>query len=214
MPSEVYQHKSHQGFEIGNQLGKVNIGRKHTEKELKKMSEVKKGKPSNSKRKHWKLSKETKLKMSKAGKGRKHSKKTRRKMSESHKGIHKSEESKEKIRGNKNPAKRPEVRKKIRIARLKQKLPTTDTLIELKVKDYLDKNEIKYVHPWNLGNRFQCDFYLPKRNLIVECDGDYWHGREDMKKRDKAKNAYAKKCGFNMLRLTEEQINKGRFSFD
>jgi len=47
--------------------------------------------------------------------------------------------------------------------------------------------------------------------VIIECDGKYWHNREDMKKRDKAKNAYAKKCGFSMLRLTEEEINKGRF---
>ena len=29
-----------------------------------------------------------------------------------------------------------------------------------------------------------------------------------MKKRDKAKDAYAKKCGFNIIRLSEEQINK------
>jgi len=33
-----------------------------------------------------------------------------------------------------------------------------------------------------------------------------------MKKRDKAKDAYAKKCGFDILRLTESEINKGQIS--
>ena len=107
----------------------------------------------------------------------------------------------------------PEINQKRRIARLKQKLPTIDTSIELKVKDYLDKNKIKYIHPWNLGNRFQPDFYLPNYNLIVECDGDYWHSRPEVIKRDKQKDAYAKKCGFNILRLSESEINKGQISF-
>ncbi len=124
-----------------------------------------------------------------------------------------SEETKRKMRENHKPEFHTEKTKdKIRLARLKQKLPIIDTSIERKFKKWLDDKKINYIHPFNLGNKFQCDFYLSFLNLIVECDGAYWHNRPDMKKRDKAKDAYAKKCGFNILRLTEEQINQGRFS--
>jgi len=103
------------------------------------------------------------------------------------------------------------INEKRKIARLKQKLPTIDTSIERKTKEWLDRKGINYIHPFNLGDKFQCDFYIPALNLIVECDGTYWHSREDMKKRDKAKDAYAKKCGFNILRLKEEEINNNLY---
>ena len=32
-----------------------------------------------------------------------------------------------------------------------------------------------------------------------------------VQKRDKAKNAYLKKCGYNLLRMTETEINNGQF---
>ena len=197
----------HLSEETRRKLSEVNKGRKHSEKTKRKMRE-------NSPRillgKH--LSEETKRKLSEINKGRvpwikgrKHTEETKRKMSEALK---------------KNPARywlgkkrSKETKNKLRIARLKQKLPTIDTSIELKVKNYLDEKGISYIHPFNLGDKFQCDFYISVLNLIVECDGTYWHSLEKMKKSDKRKNAYAKKCGFNIIRLTEEQINQGQFYF-
>jgi len=85
--------------------------------------------------------------------------------------------------------------------------PQTNTSIELHIKDVLDKNNIKYEHPFNFNNKFACDFAVPSKKLIIECDGDYWHNREDIKKRDKAKNAYITTCGWNMLRFWEHEIN-------
>ena len=158
-------------------------------------------------------SEETKKIISEKLKGHIHTKETKRKISEMRKGkaIGKNNQWWHKIPPNWKNLYTPEINKKRRIARLKQILPTKDTLLELKVKNYLDKLGIQYIHPFNLGDRFQCDFYIPTLYLIIECDGTYWHSREDMKKRDKAKDAYAKKCGFNILRLSEEQINQGRF---
>jgi len=204
MPLKGYKHSGEHNRKISETLK----GHKHTEESKRKMSEMRKGKPSGALGKHWfgkKRSEETKRKMSKARKGKrghwfgkKRSEETKRRMREAKKN-HKPKFHTEKTK------------QKIREARLKQKLPTIDTSIEIKTKEWLDRKGINYIHPFNLGDKFQCDFYIPTLNLIVECDGTYWHSRPDMKKRDKAKDAYAKKCGFNIIRLTEEQINQGRF---
>jgi len=100
---------------------------------------------------------------------------------------------------------------KIRSARLRQKILMTDTSIEIIVRQQLEKYKVLFEHPFNLGDRFQCDFYVPILDLIVECDGEYWHNLEENKKRDKLKDAYAKKCGFDLIRLKEHQIKDPSF---
>jgi very-short-patch-repair endonuclease len=42
-------------------------------------------------------------------------------------------------------------------------------------------------------------------------DGDYWHSLSKNMGRDRTKNAYLIKCGYNMLRLSETEINNGSF---
>lgn len=100
---------------------------------------------------------------------------------------------------------------KIRVARCNQVFPLARTSIELIVEEQINKYEILYHDQWNLGNKFSCDFYCPDMNLIIECDGDYWHSLESTKKRDKAKNAYAKACGISILRLPEHLTNNKNF---
>lgn len=189
------------GFQKGNKFGY----RKKTFEIRQKISNSLKGKPSGAKGKHWKLSDETKRRMSETAK------KQMRERGKWNWGLHNKGEKRNCGINHKPKFHTEETKNKIRIARLKQILPTIDTSIERKFKEWLESKKINYIHSFNLGNRFQCDFYLPSMNLIVECDGTYWHNREDMKKRDKAKDAYAKKCGFNLIRLSEEQINQGRF---
>lgn len=82
-----------------------------------------------------------------------------------------------------------------------------DTGIELKMKDALTQLNISYEHPFSFNDKFLCDFAIPSMKIIIECDGDYWHNREDIKNRDKAKNAYITKCGWKMLRFWEHEIN-------
>lgn len=56
----------------------------------------------------------------------------------------------------------------------------TDTSIEQMVKKELIKRGFKlnsdFICQFNLYDRFACDFCFPKNRLIVECDGDWWHG--------------------------------------
>ena len=189
-------------FKNGHSDISNNKGRIRSEKFKKKLSERLKGN-KNTLGKHWKIKDTSKMNKDKIGKKRPpFSDGWRKKISEN---------SPKFWLGKKRPPFSEKWKQKIRLARLKQKLPTIDTSIERKFETYLKERKINYIHPFNLGDKFQCDFYLPFLNLIVECDGTYWHSRLDMKKRDKAKDAYAKKCGFNILRLTEEQINQGQF---
>jgi len=102
------------------------------------------------------------------------------------------------------------IKDKIRRNTIKQHMkgfPQTNTSIEIRMQKLLDKNQIKYLHPFNFNDKFACDFALVEKKIIIECDGDYWHNREDIKNRDKSKNAYIKACGWKMLRFWESDIN-------
>ncbi len=81
------------------------------------------------------------------------------------------------------------------------------TSIEIKMAEELDKRKIEYIEQYNLGDKFALDFFIPEYNIVIECDGDYWHNLPDVKKRDKSKNAYIKACGFPLFRFWEREIN-------
>ena len=104
-----------------------------------------------------------------------------------------------------------ETKVKIRKARLNQKILFRDTSIELKVKNQLERAGINFFHPWNLKLFYQCDFFIPSLNLIIECDGTYWHSLEKNRLRDIRKDKYAKEEGYNMLRLSQDLINTSHF---
>ncbi len=50
------------------------------------------------------------------------------------------------------------------------------------------------------------DFWLPRINAVIECDGDYWHSLPNMQRIDKAKNSYFRNRGIPLIRLTESEI--------
>jgi len=94
---------------------------------------------------------------------------------------------------------------------LKQQNSKEPTSIEKKLYEELKNRGLLFETQKVINNRFIVDVYIPSLNLVVEADGNYWHSLERTKKRDKAKNAYLTKCGFNLLRLTETEINNGKF---
>lgn len=81
------------------------------------------------------------------------------------------------------------------------------TSIEIKMAEELDRRGINYIEQRNLNDKFLLDFMLPEYNIVIECDGDYWHTRPEAIRRDKRKNAYVKACGFSMYRFWEHEIN-------
>lgn len=63
------------------------------------------------------------------------------------------------------------------------------------------------------------DFFIPSKNLLVEIDGNYFHGDEDIyeelspmqkrnKKNDEYKNVLAKGLGYQIERVWESELKK------
>lgn len=113
----------------------------------------------------------------------------------------------------------PKQREMMKIYRRFLILPKKDTSIEVKIQNFLKQLGIEfYTHFWiNIEHGYQCDILIPSMNLVIQFDGDYWHGNPDkykvflekQKKRkriDTSQNAYFKKCGFNLLRLWESEF--------
>lgn len=89
----------------------------------------------------------------------------------------------------------------------KKKKPTS---IEKKVYEYLTLKGVVFKKQ-HLIKHFIVDAYIPSLNLVIEADGEYWHSLEKNIKRDRAKSAYLLKCGYELLRLKESEINNGEF---
>ena len=102
----------------------------------------------------------------------------------------------------------------------------SQTKIEKIVENILNNNDIKYKKEKRIyfdDSYKKYDFYLKNYNILIECDGDYWHGnpkffesfnktQRSNKKNDKFKNKLAKEKGFNLLRYWEDEIKKKNFN--
>jgi very-short-patch-repair endonuclease len=140
---------------------------------------------------------------------------------ETHSGIAAGAESK---KGDKNPAKRKEVREVISSTLIKtyedhpeilinrkpsgiNQYSTSFTYIENVVKDILEKLCINYLHNYKVDRYFP-DFFLPDYNIIIECDGEHWHSSPEAKLKDQIKTECFENLGFKVLRFTGKEINQ------
>lgn len=98
----------------------------------------------------------------------------------------------------------------------KGKFPLKDTTIEIQMKEILRKLKLDFGTQYHLGGRI-FDFYLPSPSLLIECDGDYWHGNPkkfpilDEKQKqhqvnDRTKNMIAKNNNILILRFWGSEI--------
>ena len=71
--------------------------------------------------------------------------------------------------------------------------------------DWLSAYGMKPIHNYHfvtdVSNRY-VDFYVPRYNLFIEVDGEYWHKN---KTRDQAKDLDAKRHGKITLRIKPKQ---------
>lgn len=92
------------------------------------------------------------------------------------------------------------------------------TSIELKVEIFLKELQLEYISGYQ-KDTWVFDFYLPKYNLVIECQGDYWHGNPSKYNslnlnhiqkrnidRDIRKIKYLKSCGIFYLFIWEYDI--------
>ena len=144
----------------------------------------------------WNHSEETKRKIGLAHKDKKRkpfTEETRKKMSKARLGIKYSKETIEKIRQ----------------ARLKQIIPNKDTSIEIKLQNWLKKQNIEFeTHYPILG---QPDIFI-KPNICIFADGCYWHKCEQcgfghLVDRDKEITQELQEQGYLVIRIWEHDIN-------
>ncbi|KKR10229.1 MAG: hypothetical protein UT38_C0014G0003 [Microgenomates group bacterium GW2011_GWA2_39_19] len=85
-----------------------------------------------------------------------------------------------------------------------------ETYIEKTVRLELEKIKIPFIQEAKFA-RFHADFYLPDKKTIIECDGEYWHAQEKIKKRDLRKEEFLKDQGYKIIRFSGQEINRGIF---
>jgi very-short-patch-repair endonuclease len=151
-----------------------------------------------------------------------------------------------KLFGDNNPAARPDVRQRISKTRIDRGVAKGDrnpmfgkthteaalrkifdkrsmTKPEQQLRDILDELHVTYTSQFFItedSQTFSYDFYLPECQLIIEVDGDYWHGGpgvqehwygvETTKATDVQKDMVARQRGYKVLRLWESQLKHDR----
>jgi very-short-patch-repair endonuclease len=189
--------------------GRIGFWRnKNRSKETKiKISEKLKGHSYN---KGYVHSLETKKKMSVSAKGKKkkpRSEEHRRHLSEAHTGLKYSMESRKRMSdAHKNPSE--ELRCRLRKIRLNRVFPIKDTKIEVKIQSFLEDLKVGFVKHKiiNIEHIYQCDIFVPSLNLVIECDGDYWHKYPVGTDIDHIRTRELLEDGFRVLRLWENEI--------
>lgn len=87
-------------------------------------------------------------------------------------------------------------------------IPTKDTSIEVKIQNFLEQLRIDYFKHkhMNIEHAYQCDIFIPTLNLVIECDGDYWHKYPTGRDIDKIRTSELIENGFKVLRLWEHEV--------
>ncbi len=80
-----------------------------------------------------------------------------------------------------------------------------ETYIEKLVREELENRGINHEQEKPIG-RWVADFYLPDHIIVIEADGDYWHGLEKAKKTAQRKDQHLMNKGIKVFRLKESEI--------
>lgn len=103
----------------------------------------------------------------------------------------------------------PKAKERIKERRAKQILPIKDTKIEIKIQDLLKQlcyDFFTHQHMKEIEHSYQCDILIPALNLVIECDGDYWHKYPVGREIDHIRTKELIEKGFKVLRLWEREI--------
>jgi len=118
---------------------------------------------------------------------------------------------------NKNPKSYREKRRKAAyVSNLKQ-TRYKKTYPELVFEGILNNNNIEYVYSPIIG-KYQYDFKIKNKKILIEVDGDYWHGNPNIYKslnyiqkkkqtRDNDKENFANKHNFKLYRIWSSDLN-------
>ena len=88
-------------------------------------------------------------------------------------------------------------------------IPVKDTSIEIKIQNFLKELGIEFfTHQYmkEIEHGYQCDILIPSINLVIECDGVYWHKYPIGREIDHIRTKELIEKGFKVLRLWENDI--------
>ncbi|MEK6880296.1 MAG: NUMOD3 domain-containing DNA-binding protein [Nanoarchaeota archaeon] len=181
--------------EVRKKISERNKGYIPSEETRKKISEIRKGHTT---------SEETRLKISNAHKGKKFSEETRRKIGKANSIA---------LKGRPNGRKGTHISEKHKLilknVRANQIFPMKDTKIEVKIQEYLKIMGLEFfTHQYmkDIEHSYQCDILIPALNLVIECDGNFWHKYPIGKEIDHIRTKELIEKGFKVLRLWESEI--------
>ena len=91
-----------------------------------------------------------------------------------------------------------------------------DTAIELSMQEELILRHILFYKQFPIKGYVRVDFYLPEFNVVIECDGCYWHGCQehrpgsykDKHEKDEQRNIIIRDNGYKLFRFWEHDIKK------
>jgi len=87
--------------------------------------------------------------------------------------------------------------------------PNKNTTIEIKIQNFLKQLGIEFfTHQYmkEIEHAYQCDILIPSMNLVIECDGDYWHKYPIGRLIDVQRTQELLDKGFKVLRIWESEI--------
>lgn len=84
----------------------------------------------------------------------------------------------------------------------------------------LDEMGVIHQRQYVIGGKFTVDAFVPEAGVVIQWDGDYWHGHPvrfpnpDARVRrrmalDISQDAYMAKCGYRVVRVWESEIKAG-----
>lgn len=91
------------------------------------------------------------------------------------------------------------------------------------------KEKVKTLERWYQISNMFVDIYIPEKNLVIECQGDYWHmnpakyGPKDYNttinrtaeqqwEKDRRRRKFMERAGYNVVELWESEIKRGDYS--
>jgi very-short-patch-repair endonuclease len=191
--------------ETKRKISRTSAGRKLTEEAVRKLVAANTGQ---------RRSEEAKHRMSLAQMGHKTTEEAKHNMSLAHagqgQGRHLSEDTRQKLSVvvKKQWAGLTLEERSRRIAvpqRAAQK--ANPSSIERAICQVLDALDIEYETQVLIGP-YLADILIRSQNLILECDGSYWHSRPGVAEKDRKRDTYLKGLGYRVVRLGEKEIRK------
>lgn len=84
-----------------------------------------------------------------------------------------------------------------------------ETSIEALIRKALKKRGINFEQETKIG-KYYADFLISNQELIIECDGEYWHRSVFAKNRDLGKDKFLTEKGYSVCRFTEKEIKESK----